>query len=70
MNANNNPVRKSIIMFVSFAIAFMAMVSMACDEGPSPDNGYGITSPVTEVEQAVQNALQPHQQDTLSTSGE
>lgn len=32
MNANNNPVRKSIIMMVSFIVAFVSLVTMACDE--------------------------------------
>jgi hypothetical protein len=48
-----------IIMFFSF-------MSQACDEGPTPDNSYGITSPVTEVEQAVQNVINPDQANTLS----
>ena len=62
---NTNPVRKSIIMLVSFAIAFAAMVSMACDENPC-GNACGITSPVTSVEQVVIDTLAPVQQNTLS----
>jgi hypothetical protein len=63
---NTRKAYQNVIIIILVVISFMSLMGMACDEGPTPDNSYGITSPVTEVEQAVQNALQPHQQNILS----
>lgn len=66
---NTNPVRKSIILLISFAIAFASMVTMACDENPCANgSACGIISPVTEIEQAIYNAVDENPCDNVSAS--
>lgn len=55
--STQNPARKSMLLLVLFFVVFATFALLACDDGPSPDNAYGITSPVTEIENAVINAV-------------
>lgn len=50
------------------AVVVMFLANLACDDGPTPPcaNACGVTSPVTQVEQAVMDAVQPDQDNTLS----
>jgi hypothetical protein len=55
---------------VGAAVVALFISSLACDEGPNPvqpcGNACGITSPVTEVENMVIEAIAPDAQNTLS----
>ena len=58
----NNPVRKSILLFVLFVIMFLAMVTMACDENPCQglnDQACGLLEPNSQL---VQDAIQAVQE--------
>jgi hypothetical protein len=63
---NTRKAYQNVIVIILSIVSFFSLMGMACDDGPSPDNAYGVTSPVTEVEQAIQNVINPDQQNVLS----
>lgn len=63
---NHKSVNAKIAVLLAVVVMFLAQ--MACDDGPTPPcaNACGVTSPVTEVESAVQRMIQPNQDNILS----